>query len=87
MSCIIYFCTLKAVFLDEGPTVTALVMVVNGLRVTTKYVEKAVCVCVCAIYYGHPWLSNHVHLVSDNKWLSLSLWDLARVRGSTAAHL
>lgn len=47
MSCIIYLRTLKAVFLDEGPTVTALVMVVNGLRVTTKYVEKAVCVCVC----------------------------------------
>lgn len=47
MSYIIYLRTIKAVFLDEGPTVTALVMVVNGLGVTTEYVYESKCVCVC----------------------------------------
>lgn len=47
MSYIIYLRTIKAAFLDEGPTVTALVMVVNGLRVTTEYVYKSMCGCVC----------------------------------------
>lgn len=58
MSYIIYLQTIKAVFLDEGPTVTALVMVVNGLRVTTEYVYKSmcgcVCVCLCTSCCGHP---------------------------------
>lgn len=72
MSYIIHLQTLKAAFLDEGPAVTALVMVVNGLRVTTEYFYKRVC-----------WLSNHVHLVSGNKWSSLSLWGLANTRRPT----
>lgn len=71
MSYMIYLRTIKTVILDEGPTVTALVMVVNGLKVTTEYVCKSmcvhVCVCVCTICCGHPWLSNHVHLVSGDK--------------------
>lgn len=50
---------MKVVFLDEGPAVTALVMVVNGLRVTTEYIYTQ---------SGHPWLFNHVHLVSGDKW-------------------
>lgn len=37
-----------ASFPDEGPVVTALVMVVNGLRVTTEYVCKSTHVCVYA---------------------------------------
>ena len=52
MSYIIYLPTIKAVFLDEGPTVTALVMVVNGLRVTTEYVYESRCACVCLCVYA-----------------------------------
>lgn len=48
MSYIIYLRAIKAVFLDEGPMVTALVMLVNGLRVTTEYVRESMCVCVSA---------------------------------------
>lgn len=47
MSYITYVRTIKAMFLDEGPMVTALVMVVNGLRVTTEYIGRG-CVSVCA---------------------------------------
>lgn len=43
MNYIIYLWAIKALFLDEGPTLTALVMVVNGLRVTTEYVHVSVC--------------------------------------------
>lgn len=43
MNYIIYLGTIKAVFLDEGPAATALVMVVNGLRVTTEYIYESVC--------------------------------------------
>lgn len=75
----------------KAQTVTALVMVVNGLRVTSEYVYKSVCVCVCvcvsSICCGHPWLSNHVHLVNGDKWSSLSLQGLANVRSTTAQYL
>lgn len=54
---------------DEG---SALVMVFNGLRVTTVYTYKSMCVCVNSAVVS-PLASNHVHLVSGNKWPSLSL--------------
>lgn len=62
MSYIIYLRTIKAVFLDEGPTVTALVMVVNGLRVTTEYVYESKCVCVCVCVFMHNLLWSLVAL-------------------------
>lgn len=44
MNYIIYLGKIKVLLLDEGPTLTALVVVVNGLRVTTKCVYRRVCV-------------------------------------------
>lgn len=50
MNYIIYLQKIKAVFYDEGPVVTALVMVVNGLRVTTEYIYRSACMCVQTIW-------------------------------------
>lgn len=75
---IIYLRTIRAAFLDEGPTATALVMVVNGLRVTTEYVYKSVCFCVCVraqsavVTPGSPTTSIWSVVINGGVSLSLS---------------
>lgn len=44
-----------------------------SIRTCTRVcVCECVRVCVCTVRCGHPWLYDRVHLVSGNKWWSLS---------------
>lgn len=71
-----------ASFPDEGPVVTALVMVVNGLRVTTEYVCKSTHVCVYAqsvVTSSSPTTSIWSVVING----SFSLKGLTNVRNTT----